>query len=219
MLLACASYLRRLQDHRAVHLTGPEYTQQTAADTTGVQLFYLCTVWRQLGGVFHNLSSPGHRRGARSQRMVTTVKWIISAKLNSQIPSFSQQSTSIHCSLLMPDMNANITANKQWKQWLNRVTDWNNSSFCPLVSRTSCLTKLNPSWCQAFRPISPLFCLVVFFNLSLLSFCLDPDPLIGSLGTDIKYLFFVMYKGTRGKGRAGETECKDKDGDGQRAEW
>lgn len=143
--LACDSYLRRLQDHRAVRLTGPEYTQQTAADTTGVQLFYLCTVWRQLGGVFHNLSSPGHRRGARLQRMVTTVKWIISATLNSHIPSFSQHSTSILCRLLMPDMNANITAKTQWKQWLNGVTDWNNSPFSPLVPQTSCLTKLNPS--------------------------------------------------------------------------
>lgn len=64
-----------------------------------------------------------------------------------------------------------------------------------------------------------LFFLFVFFYLSLLSFCLDPDPLIGSLGTDINYLFFgrrtVMCMRTRGKVGAAEAECKDKDGDGQ----
>lgn len=91
----------------------------------------------------------------------------------------------------MPDGIPNTSGDTQWKQRLNGVTDWNNSSFCPLVSQTSCLTKLNPSWCQAFRPISLLFCLVVFFYLFLLSFCLDPHPLIGSLGTDINYLFLA----------------------------
>lgn len=43
-----------------------------------------------------------------------------------------------------------------------------------------------------FPPYFSLFCLVFFFYLSLLSVCLDPDPLIGSLGTDINDLFFVM---------------------------
>lgn len=49
----------------------------------------------------------------------------------------------------------------QWKQWLNIGTDWNNHAVCPLVPHTSCLTKLNPCWCRAFRPVSPSrsFCL------------------------------------------------------------
>lgn len=77
---------------------------------------------------------------------------------------------------------------------------------------------LMPGFPPYFSPFLSRFC---FFYLSLLSFCLDPDPLIGSLGTDINYLFFgrrtVMCTRTRGRVRSGEKECKDKDEDGQRA--
>lgn len=216
--LACDSYLKWLQDHRVDCLLGPEYTQQTAADTKGVQSFYLCTVWRRLGGVFHNLSLPGRRQGARSQQMVATVKWIISTKFKSQIPSLSQQSN--FCSLLMPGRNPNTSANTQWKQRLNRVTDWNNSLFLPFGFPDFLFDKAKSLLMPGFPPYFSLFS-VLFFYLSLLSLCLDPDPLIGSLGFDINYLFFgqrtVMCLGTRGRVRAGKTHCKDNDGDGPKA--
>ncbi len=62
----------------------------------------------------------------------------------------------------------------QWKQWLNRGTDWNNPSVCPLVPQTSCLTKLNPCWCWAFRPVSLRFCLSLFHPFSLSVFLAEP---------------------------------------------
>lgn len=97
----------------------------------------------------------------------------------------------------MPDMNANTVAKffetvlfretklnrytecmllLPWKQWLNRATDWNNPSVCPLVPQTSCLTKLNPCWCWAFRPVSLHFCLSFFFFFLALPFVFLPMP-------------------------------------------
>lgn len=80
----------------------------------------------------------------------------------------------------------------QWKQWLNRGADWNNPSVCPLVPQTSCLTKLNPSWCRAFRPVSLCYSVSLFFffiRCLFLSFWLRPGPLFGSLGTGPIYIF------------------------------
>lgn len=70
----------------------------------------------------------------------------------------------------------------QWKQWLNRGTDWNNPSVCPLVAQTSCLTKLNPCWCWAFRPGSLCFRLTLCFFSSVHSFCLCGWSQVHSLG-------------------------------------
>lgn len=76
----------------------------------------------------------------------------------------------------------------QWKQWLNIGTDWNNHAVCPLVPQTSCLTKLNPCWCRAFRPVSlslsRSLCLSLKKkkNLFLLFVRFCPHPHIGVTG-------------------------------------
>lgn len=76
----------------------------------------------------------------------------------------------------------------QWKQWLNIGTDWNNHAVCPLVPHTSCLTKLNPCWCRAFRPaslsLSRSFCLSFSKKNRLLLFVrfFCPHPPIGVTG-------------------------------------
>lgn len=77
----------------------------------------------------------------------------------------------------------------QRKQWLNIGTDWNNPSVCPLVHQTSCLTKLNPRWCRAFRPVSLHFCLPLFFP-SVLSFCLSGSVQVHSSGHWSGLFFF-----------------------------
>lgn len=175
--LGCDSYLKWLQDHRVDRLSGPARTQQTAADTTGVQLFYLCSVWRRLGEAFHNLSSPGYWRAARSQQMVATVKWIIGTQFQSQIPSLSQQSNL--CSLLMPDMNPNTSAKTKWKQCLNGVTDWNNSFFLPFGFPDFLFDKTKSLLMPRFPPyFSPLLCRFFFIS----PFCLSVWTQTPSLG-------------------------------------
>lgn len=109
-------------------------------------------------------------------------------------PTTARLPCSVITAALRPDMNANTpdafsgtvlfretkpsryTARLllwQWKQWLNRGTDWNNPSVCPLVPQTSCLTKLNPCWCWPFRPVSLRFCLSLF---SSVPFVFLPEP-------------------------------------------
>lgn len=76
-----------------------------------------------------------------------------------------------------------------WKQWLNRGTGWNNPSVCPLVPQTSCLTKLNPCWCWAFRPVSLCFCLSLF---SSVPFVFLPEPRSTLLVTGYWHELFVF---------------------------
>lgn len=105
----------------------------------------------------------------------------------------------------------------QWKQWLNRGADWNNPSVCPLVPQTSCLTKLNPSWCRAFRPVSLCYSVSLFFffiRCLFLSFWLRPGPLFGSLGTGPIYFFSPACRQPLWEAGWdwGEWECKDTEG-------
>lgn len=110
----------------------------------------------------------------------------------------------------------------QWKQWLNRGTDWNNPSVCPLVPQTSCLTKLNPCWCWAFRPVSLCFCLTLFFS-SVLSFCLSGWAQVHSSGHWVLaqsiFFFFctamctaTVRRRRRIRGGDGEGDRKDAEG-------
>lgn len=58
----------------------------------------------------------------------------------------------------------------QQQQWLNRGVYWNNPSVSSLVPHTSCLTKLNPCWCQSFRPCL-CYCLSRYFNMIFFVSC------------------------------------------------
>lgn len=83
----------------------------------------------------------------------------------------------------------------QWKQWLNRGTDWNNLSVCPLVSQTSCLTKTKSLLMLGFPPCFSL----THFHLFVLSFCLSGWARVHSSGhwvlaqSTLSFFFFVLH--------------------------
>lgn len=105
----------------------------------------------------------------------------------------------------------------QWKQWLNRETDWNNLSVCPLVPQTSCLTKLNPCWCWAFRPVSLCFCLTLFHLFSLSVFLAEPTKHTSGHWVLAQSYFFVclqqtaMWTANVRRGR----RARERDGEGE----
>lgn len=114
----------------------------------------------------------------------------------------------------------------QWKQWLNRGTDWNNLSVCPLVPQTSCLTKPNPCWCWAFRPVSLCFCLSLFHLLYLSVFLAEPTSTLRVTGCWPNLFLFLLAADSnvnshceevedeeeKRRERGGEGEGKDTEG-------
>lgn len=104
----------------------------------------------------------------------------------------------------------------QWKQWLNRGADWNNPSVCPLVPQTSCLTKLNPSWCRAFRPVSLCYSVSLFFfhPLSLSVFLTETRSTLWVTGYWPNIYFSPACRQPLWEAGWdwGEWECKDTEG-------